>query len=393
MSGSQPRVLFIGHEASRTGAPFVLLHFLSWLRQNSKIEFEILLRQGGELMGEFEKLAPTRVQHRGLIANEPVRFLPRLRRKYGLNPPIARQLQRLYPRDRFPLIYSNTVANGEFVSLFSQLGHRTLCHAHEMRFNIEKVGGKPAIEAARVTNGFIAVSAAVSRDLQESLHVPADKITIIHPFGQPSDLTRETQAVARKQIRRELDLNDTDIVVGMCGGALWLKGCDVFLLLAKTVAQLRPARRHIFLWIGVEPTSEEYRRMAHDRSHLGLETTVRLIPRVSNPHQYLSALDVFTLTSREDSFSLVSLEAATLGVPVVCFAGSGGAPELIGLEGGRVVPYLDIDAMAKAILALSDDDNQRGRIGEILRARAQAFTLETQGPKLLAALERSLREL
>jgi glycosyltransferase involved in cell wall biosynthesis len=191
-------------------------------------------------------------------------------------------------------------------------------------------------------------------------------------------------------MRAKLQINDGDVVVGMCGAANWGKGADLFLLLAKAVALRRGPRRHIFLWIGVHTGSEAHRQMIHDRALLGLEQTVKLIPPVSNPHDYLSAIDVFTLTSREDSFSLVSLESAALGIPVICFAGGGGCPDLVGPDGGQVVPYLDIPAMAQAVFTLSDDVNLRSQVGAVLRDRAAALsTLETQAPKLLAVIQKN----
>src|SRR3954453_16167516 len=57
-------VLFIGHEASATGAPYVLLHFLEWLRGHTTINFEILLLDGGPLVGQFGRLGPTTVLRR-----------------------------------------------------------------------------------------------------------------------------------------------------------------------------------------------------------------------------------------------------------------------------------------------------------------------------------------
>ncbi len=75
MPVSRPKVLFIrGHEASRTGALLVLLNFLRWLRGNSDVDFEILLRQGGELLGDFQALAPTSVPHRGLDFERRTKF-------------------------------------------------------------------------------------------------------------------------------------------------------------------------------------------------------------------------------------------------------------------------------------------------------------------------------
>jgi hypothetical protein len=48
-----------------------------------------------------------------------------------------------------------------------------------MRFGIEMFGGPPAVQAAQVTDDFIAVSESVGRDLRQTLHVPAEKITVI----------------------------------------------------------------------------------------------------------------------------------------------------------------------------------------------------------------------
>ena len=55
----QPRVLFVSHEATRSGAPIMFLHFLRWLRANTSLSFEILLLAGGPLADDFAAVAPT----------------------------------------------------------------------------------------------------------------------------------------------------------------------------------------------------------------------------------------------------------------------------------------------------------------------------------------------
>ena len=57
--GPPPSILFISHDASRTGAPIALLTFLRWLRANSNYRLEVLLGSGGSLKPAFEALAPT----------------------------------------------------------------------------------------------------------------------------------------------------------------------------------------------------------------------------------------------------------------------------------------------------------------------------------------------
>ena len=56
------------------------------------------------------------------------------------------------------------------------------------------------------------------------------------------------------------------------------------------------------------------------------------------------------MTSREDPFPLVNLEAAISGVPIICFEKSGGSPEIIDDSSGFVVPYGDTQEMSSIIL-------------------------------------------
>jgi hypothetical protein len=69
-------------------------------------------------------------------------------------------------------------------------------------------------------------------------------------------------------------------------------------------------------------------------------------------HAVFSAADAFALTSREDPFPTVVLEALSAGLPVVAFDRSGGIPDMLRETGqGDVVPYGDLTAMAATIAA------------------------------------------
>src|SRR4051794_39912860 len=52
-------VLFVSHDATRTGAPIVLLHLLRWLRANTDIDPTVLLTGDGPLATEFEAVGAT----------------------------------------------------------------------------------------------------------------------------------------------------------------------------------------------------------------------------------------------------------------------------------------------------------------------------------------------
>jgi glycosyltransferase involved in cell wall biosynthesis len=103
---------------------------------------------------------------------------------------------------------------------------------------------------------------------------------------------------------------------------------------------------------------------------------------------YFAAADIFALTSREDPFPLVSMEAMSFGLPVVAFEGAGGAPELIGDQAGVVVPHLDLAAMAEAVTKLANDPQRREALGEgAMRSVATDFSPERYAEQLLGLAE------
>ena len=56
---SSQEILFVSHDAGRTGAPFVLLNFQRWLKEHTSMEFATILRRRGPLEAEFAKLGET----------------------------------------------------------------------------------------------------------------------------------------------------------------------------------------------------------------------------------------------------------------------------------------------------------------------------------------------
>ena len=51
------RILFVGHEATRSGAPMNLLHFARWISRERKATFSSIFERGGGLASSFEELS------------------------------------------------------------------------------------------------------------------------------------------------------------------------------------------------------------------------------------------------------------------------------------------------------------------------------------------------
>ncbi len=90
-------------------------------------------------------------------------------------------------------------------------------------------------------------------------------------------------------------------------------------------------------------------------ARLGISSRYIFVGEVSDPLNYFALGDVFTLTSREEPFGIVALEASMVGLPIVCFEDAGGMSEFVGDDAGVRVPYLDVSAMAEAVFTLCEE--------------------------------------
>ena len=139
---------------------------------------------------------------------------------------------------------------------------------------------------------------------------------------------------------------------------------------------------------------ETYREAQIDIVRLGLQDVCQFVPAVDNPGAYFEALDLFALTSREDPFPVVMLEAAACGLPIVCFAESGGATELVEDDAGIIVPYLDVPAMAQACVDLMNNKEMCTLFGNQAKAKVETrFLLSHQGPKIRSVIESAFESI
>src|SRR5262245_31788985 len=249
---AERRVLFVSHEAMRTGAPVLLLHFLRWLRTNTSIDFEVVLRRGGELSAEFAALAP--VWHAEAKPGRLARTSMGAARRLGLgaSPDGAhiRRMVRQMSHRNFGVVYSNTFTNGAFVSRLGALSCPVVTHVHELEANILRPGEENLRLVKAQTSHYIACSAAVKSTLVARHGIERDRIDVIHGFVATRALTAEQRAEARARVRRELSIPEGACVVGAAGTTNWAKSPDLFVQLAYAVHRRRPARPVHFVWVG-----------------------------------------------------------------------------------------------------------------------------------------------
>jgi len=183
-------------------------------------------------------------------------------------------------------------------------------------------------------------------------------------------------------------------VVGLIGRVVPIKDIEACIRAAAVIRETVPDVE--VLIIGPTDENPEYYEACKKRvSELNLDTTVRFMGRM-NIFEILTSLDVLLLTSISEAQPLVLLEAGAARIPCVA-TDVGSCREIIeGSEtespalgrGGFVVPPMDPDALAAAVICLLSDETLRLECGEALRARVeQSFTSRSSSVAYAALYE------
>ena len=355
---NKQKLLFITHESALSGAPRSLLYFIEWLRSHRKdYEIHVLsLKSENPLTNAFKTVSDVYFDLTKVSDKMDYSFKNRIKRKLTGKAFTSEKdrLLREIGNNQYDLIYANTVvALPIALQLKKQLSSaKLLLHVHEMATAVKQL--VPDFESyISNVDCFIAASELVKEHLVR--YFGCDE-TMIQRVYECSDILITDNLPTLEPILAKR--------VIMVGGAYWAKGDDIFLLVAKEVVSRDPSIH--FYWLGSQSLERKTVNQG-DIDKLEIGSNVHFLPHTRTPHDIVKVMDVFALTSRSDSFPLAAIEAGLLGIPIVCFEKASGIQEIVQQGGGEVVPYLDIQKMADAIIHLVTSDELREKKSEAVK--------------------------
>lgn len=214
-------------------------------------------------------------------------------------------------------------------------------------------------------------SRSVVRQLADEEDVEGEKLGLIY---NGVDLAAFDTPLKRQDNRADLKLPPESFVLILAANLIPYKGHADLLDALALIADDMPTDWQLLLAGRDDGIGDSLKQRANE---LGLSQNVVFLGPRSDLPELLRIADLALLTSHEEGFSNVILEAMAAGLPVIATDVGGNAEAVVHEETGYIVPARAPEALAAAILRLARDTASLKRMGRAGRRRVETnFSLQ-----------------
>lgn len=376
----QLRIFIAAHSGQQGGAELCLDVFLAHLPRARYKATVLFGCEGPMVQAAAEKGYPTQVvPFVWWFGYEPCSWYWRNLLK---SPFRVARLARLLRQESFDVVYTNSAVIFE-AALAARIAHCPhLWHVHEILRPQSWRSWLPIRTICRLIDRWsdlIVFESQAARNIFASLHQPKTKTDVVsNPVRFLPDIEPSHDPAV---IRNTLGLPQDALIVVWIGQFIPRKNPQ---LAIEGFARMRSPRPAILLMVGDGPLRATVESLVPEE----LRPKLRFLGFQRDVQPIILASDVLLLTSVEESFGLVIVEAAACGRPAIATACGG--PEEIVRDGetGYLVPCQDPDALGRALTRLASQPELARQMGQ----RARTWALERFHPqnfssRMVAALE------
>ncbi len=301
-----------------------------------------------------------------------------LRARGGLDPWAARRLKRCLREEQIELVHAHASHAHTLCALAGLGTGLPLLVSRRVDFPLRRgvLNRWKYVRATRV----VAVSEGVAVVLQAG-GVRSERIDIIHDGVDPGRVAKAGSST----LRADLGIPKEAVVFGITAFLTEHKDHRTLLQAFRQVEAALPSA-----WLLIAGEGELAGELTTLSRELGL-SRCRFLGFRPDVEQVLGALDVFVLSSRLEGLGSSLMDAMFAGLPVVATS-VGGVPELVddGVN-GLLVPPVQHEQLAQALLRTGEDAGLRARMGAAGRAKAQTrFSAERMVREYEAVYDRML---
>jgi len=216
----------------------------------------------------------------------------------------------------------------------------------------------------------IAISSVIKINLIETTTLTEDKIKIIFNGVDLEKFNPEN--ADRNKLRKELNIAENEILIGMTGRFSRGKGHEEFLFAAK---QLIKIFSHLtFVIVGEASHGED--EYASSIKNLALNYNLKNVYFLgfrSDIPDVLAATDIFVFPSHAESFGIALIEAMAMFKPSVCSNSQGVLDIAVNNETSYLFKVKDGNDLNEKLKQLILDPGKRNTFGDNARKRVSGF--------------------
>jgi glycosyltransferase involved in cell wall biosynthesis len=350
-SGDRRSVVIVSHDAHPHGAQRLALNIARGYRALG-LDVHLVLLGPGSLLGAFRDVAT--VYEVDLDTDSPAR---------------VRRLVDTLVSAGATFAVVNTTASGRILPALREAGLPTVSLIHELPGLLRDHGLE---EHARLiadhADEVVFPAELVRRSFEEFVGRPLPKATV-RPQGlylRSPHRSGSEREIQRRAIRQQLGLAPEARIVLGAGYADHRKGIDLFLEAGRWILAADP--NTVLVWVGSDGAPSLTKAGRANLAADGSGDRFLLTGLVDNPEDFYAAADAYMLTSREDPFPSVVLEALDAELPVVAFSGTTGSEGVLVRGTGLLVPPFDTSVLATAVKSLLADPALASALGSCGRA-------------------------
>ncbi|WP_250507451.1 rhamnan synthesis F family protein [Caballeronia sp. GAFFF3] len=362
---SRDTVLVVSHEASRSGAPILAWNICLELRARFNVVGLVL--GPGPLEGEFAQACDGLIGPLAPVNRHPVAL------RYFLHALV----------EQVPIKFAivNSIESRFVLKPLAEMFCPTVFLIHEYyayskphnEFDAALQWAARTVFSAKVVQNN-ALNGTTQQAIARSLIIPQGKSLIPDGAAGRGNANAGADDGSIDDFLRALDITPEHrpfIVLG-AGTLHFRKGADLFIATALEVRRRLPGANIRFVWIG--------RDLRLDPNYTGcLEQQIRdagpdspflLLDEVPYLEEVYRHVDLFYLPSRMDPLPNVSIDAMTVGLPVICFEGGTGIAEILGedpLLEDCAVAFSDVSAAAEKIVDIFNSHELRDELSRRVR--------------------------
>lgn len=218
----------------------------------------------------------------------------------------------------------------------------------------------------------ITVSNAIRKKVIEERHLGPDRVETIH-YGVDTEKYMRNPDIGEK-IRHDMGITNGNMILGTVARLEKQKGHEYLVEAAPKILKRFPKIKFVFAGDG--SLREQLKARIRE---LGIEENFVFLGFRDDIPELLSSFDAFILPSLYEGLPNVVLEAMSCSNPVIATAVDGTPEAVVEGQTGYLVPSMQPEPLAEAIVRLLGDEKKMKEMGDKGRKRVELeFSVESQ---------------